>query len=87
MLRGTSFVRQSLNACGNPGAIHCLPSPSLSPHHTMELPKTLGGERDLKAHSLYPAIDCRMVIEFFRGEGWGEGQCRAFLRGVNFSEK
>jgi hypothetical protein len=53
----------------------------------MELPKTLGGERDLKAHSLYPAIDCRMVIEFFRGEGWGEGQCRAFLRGVNFSEK
>jgi hypothetical protein len=55
-----------------------IPSPNLSPHDAWKPSKALGGERDLKAHSLYPAKDSRMVFEFFRGEGWGEGPCRVF---------
>ena len=43
----------------------------------------IGGERDLKACSLYPARSVPMVVELFRGEGWGEGRYRAFKHGLD----
>jgi hypothetical protein len=43
----------------------------------------IGGERDLKACSLYPARSVPMVVELFRGEGWGEGRLRAFKHGLD----
>jgi hypothetical protein len=45
-----------------------------------KLSKALGGERDPKACSLYPAMRGRMIFKPFRGEGWVRGDKHAPAR-------